>query len=222
MVAYKHLLAAAIDCPDSLGKIVCVGRNYAEHARELNNPLPKQPLLFIKPATAAAPMSEPIAIPRGLGSCHHELEMAVLIGAELNADTSSTERALEAVVGLGLALDLTLRDLQTSLKEKSHPWERAKAFDGSCPLSPFVPAAGVDIQALPLQLHRNGNLQQSGNTADMLFDVGTLLLEISRCFRLLPGDVVLTGTPAGVGPLEAGDTLQASLGTLLSLETRVL
>jgi 2-keto-4-pentenoate hydratase/2-oxohepta-3-ene-1,7-dioic acid hydratase in catechol pathway len=217
---YRHQLAADINCCDQLGKIVCVGRNYAEHARELNNPIPKQPLLFIKPATAAVNMNEPLLIPAGQGACHHELEMAVLIAAPLT--NASAEQAKAAIAGIGLALDLTLREVQEQLKQKGQPWERAKAFDGACPLSPFVSAVGVDLQRLPLQLLRNGDLQQSGNSADMLFTVLDLLVEISRCFSLMPGDVVLTGTPAGVGPLQSGDQLIARLGDVLSIETRVL
>jgi 2-keto-4-pentenoate hydratase/2-oxohepta-3-ene-1,7-dioic acid hydratase in catechol pathway len=205
--------------PDSLTKIVCVGRNYAEHARELNNPVPQQPLLFIKPATAAVSMLEPITIPKGQGACHHELEMSVLVAEPLTNATLAQARS--AVVGIGLALDLTLRDLQDVLKQKGHPWERAKAFDGACPLSPFVSVKGVHLQQLSLELFLNGQRQQVGNTADMLFPVYELLVEISRCFSLLPGDVVLTGTPAGVGPLVAGDKLRARLSDLINVETVV-
>ncbi len=205
---------------NNLGKIVCVGRNYADHAKELNNPVPKQPLLFIKPATAAVSMLEPIVIPKDQGSCHHELEMSVLIGEPLHC--APVDGVSSAIAGIGLALDLTLRDLQDSLKQQGHPWERAKAFDGACPLSAFASAEGMSLQNLTLTLHRNGQLQQAGNTAQMLFPVVELLAQISHCFTLLPGDVVLTGTPAGVGPLEAGDQLQACLGDLLKVETVVV
>ena len=121
--------------------------------------------------------------------------------------------------GVGLGLDLTLRDLQTELKSKGHPWERAKAFDGSCPLTDFVPIAAIhrDIQALELQLWRNGQLQQQGNTRDMLFPVTALLAEISATFTLLPGDLVMTGTPAGVGPLSSGDRLELKLDDYLAV-----
>lgn len=220
MQTYSHQLASDILCTDQLGKIVCVGRNYADHAKELNNPVPKQPLLFIKPATAAVSMYQPIAIPQNLGACHHELEMAILIGEPL---TQASEQQVEkAVVGIALGLDLTLRDVQDELKAKGQPWERAKAFDGSCPLSAFIEADGVDLQALDIQLEINGVLKQSGNTGGMLFSVVTLLQEISRSFTLLPGDVVLTGTPAGVGPLQNGDRLKASLGDLITIETTVI
>lgn len=206
---YEHRLAAGIDCPKTLGKIVCVGRNYADHARELNNPVPESPLLFIKPATAAVDFLQPIVLPKGQDECHHELEMAVLIGERLK--DVSAEQARSGVAGVGLALDLTLRGLQSRLKEKGHPWERAKAFDGSCPLSEFVAVEGYDLQGFDLRLVKNGKMQQAGCTGDMLFATTDLLSEISRSFTLLPGDVVLTGTPAGVGPLSGGDTLGACL-----------
>lgn len=214
---YEHQLAAGINCPKTLGKIVCVGRNYADHAKELNNPLPESPLLFIKPATAAVSFLDPLVIRREQDECHHELEVAILIGAPLKS--ADIEQARSAVAGIGLALDLTLRGLQSQLKKKGHPWERAKAFDGSCPLSSFVDANDCDLQSLNFKLIKNGAVQQAGCTADMLFGILDLLQEISQSFTLLPGDVVLTGTPAGVGPLSKGDTLEASLampdGTVL-------
>lgn len=220
MGLYQHRLGDNQIFPGAeRAKIVCVGRNYAAHAQELNNPLPQQPLLFIKPATALAVLEEPIELPPLPGRCDHELEIALLIGQPLCR--ASEAQCLAAVVGVGLALDLTLRDLQQTLKDKGHPWERAKAFDGACPLSRFVPAQGLDFSALALRLVRNGQLQQQGSSADMLFPVATLLADISHSFTLLPGDVVLTGTPAGVGPLQPGDTLEASLGELLQITTRV-
>ena len=207
-----------------LGKIVCVGRNYAAHAAELNNPLPAAPILFIKPATAAAPLAQPVQLPRDRGAVHHEVELALLIGAELrDAEPAQT---LAAIAGIGIALDLTLRDVQDQLKKEGHPWERAKAFDGAYPVSDFVSAGGRDLQNLTVQLWRNGALQQDGNTSQMLFPVAALLAEISRNFTLRPGDVVSTGTPAGVGPLNSGDTLTAVLAApdgaaLLQVETPV-
>lgn len=202
------------------GKIVCVGRNYAAHAKELNNPVPEQPLLFIKPASALAALEAPIALPQGKGECHHELEVALLIGSTLSQ--AKPEDCLAAIAGYGLALDLTLRELQSELKAKGHPWERAKAFDGACPLSAFVPAASVsNWRELRFELHRNGERQQSGHCSDMLFPIDLLLADISQSFTLQPGDIVLTGTPAGVGPLQNGDTLTCQLDKLLSVTTEV-
>jgi len=211
--------------PHALGKIICVGRNYAAHAAELNNPLPTAPLLFMKPASAAAKLDRPLHLPSGQGAVHHELEMAILLGAPLrNAEHAEI---VNAIAGVGVALDLTLREVQDQLKRDGHPWERAKAFDGAYPLSGFVAASGLDLQNLTLQLWRNGALQQNGNTGQMLFTALDLIAEISRSFSLQAGDVISTGTPAGVGPLVSGDELVATLGVkepgdLLKIATRVL
>lgn len=190
-------------------KVVCVGRNYAEHAAELNNPIPDTPLLFMKPATALVPFEEPIPVSHHNSSLHFELELAVLLGQPLkHADKAS---ALDAIDGIGLALDLTLRDVQQQLKAQGHPWELAKAFDGSCPISQFVPADGLNLTDLEFTLERNGTLQQHGHTKHMLSPILDVLVYASQHFTLSPGDIVLTGTPAGVGPLHAGDTLTARL-----------
>lgn len=203
-----------------VGKIICVGRNYAEHAKELNNPIPSQPILFFKPESAVVDMGQAIAIPQQQGSVHHELEIALLIGEEISAADSSN--AEKAIVAVGLGLDLTLRDVQATLKEKGHPWERAKAFDGSCPLSAFIATEKItDWKDIPLQLTRNNKIQQQGNSADMLFPIVELVAHISQFFTLKPGDVVLTGTPAGVGPLQSGDQLRATLGDLIDVQTTV-
>ena len=196
--------------PHALGKIVCVGRNYAEHAKELNNPVPKAPILFIKPASSAVPMAGNISVPEDQGSVHHELEIAILIGEQLS---SATEEEVDgAIAGIGLALDLTLRDVQSELKEKGHPWERAKAFDGACPLSEFIEANEfIDLNSIELKLTKNDEVQQQGSSSQMLFPILPLIAEMSRHFTLNPGDVVITGTPAGVGPIEAGDSLVAEL-----------
>ncbi|MFP5383935.1 MAG: fumarylacetoacetate hydrolase family protein, partial [Gammaproteobacteria bacterium] len=135
-MSYQHHFADGMASNLPMGKVVCVGRNYAEHAKELGNAVPAEPILFIKPATAVVSMSEPVVVPRGFGSCHFETEIAVLVGSTLrHADEA---QAAEAVHGVGLALDLTLRDVQDALKAKGLPWEKAKAFDGACPLSAFV------------------------------------------------------------------------------------
>ena len=203
-----------------VGKVVCVGRNYADHAKELDNPVPTEPILFIKPATSITAFAEGIQLPGFGGACHFETELALLIGSQLSE--ASAEDALAAVAGVGLALDLTLRELQSQLKEKGHPWEKSKAFDGSCPLSPFVPAEQVvDWRAIELTMRCNGELRQQGSSAEMITPVDSLLAYISRYFTLHPGDVVLTGTPAGVGALQSGDSVTATLTDLLTVETRV-
>ena len=213
--------------PHELGKIVCVGRNYAAHAKELNNPIPSEPILFIKPASSAVDLSPSFSIPENQGSVHHELEIAILIGQPLvKADE---DEVAAAIAGIGLGLDLTLRDVQAILKEKGHPWERAKSFDGACPLTGFVSVAQFsegDWQSIGLKLEKNGQLQQQGSSADMLFAILPLIAHMSEHFSLQPGDVILTGTPAGVGPLEIGDDLSAelSLGNkiLLTSESTVV
>lgn len=214
-MSYQHtwIDGSAIDLP--AGKVVCVGRNYADHAKELGNAVPDAPILFIKPASALTPFNDQIQIPTGLGEVHHEIEMAVLIGDKLSRATA--KEVQWSIAGYGLALDLTLRDIQTTLKEKGHPWERAKAFDGACPVSGFVDARGVSVrQTLDISLAINGELRQQGNTAQMLFPTFELIAHMSESFTLEPGDLILTGTPAGVGPLQHGDKLEAKLGNLLS------
>ncbi|GHA98222.1 fumarylacetoacetate hydrolase family protein [Modicisalibacter luteus] len=193
-----------------LGKIVCVGRNYAEHAKELNNPVPSAPILFIKPATSATVLEETIEAPFARGDVHFEAELALLIGETLKDVTP--EAAGRAVVGLGVAMDLTLRDVQSRLKEKGHPWEIAKGFDGACPLSSFaVLRDAPDWRNLQFSLDIDGERRQTGNSGDMLFAVPELLAEMSQHFTLAPGDVVLTGTPAGVGPLPRNAELHFTL-----------
>lgn len=191
----------------AVGKIVCVARNYAEHARELGNPVPEQAVLFIKPASSI-PGDDTIVIPPYARECHHEIELAVLIGRTGKAIPAG--EALNHVAGYGVALDMTLRDVQAGLKAKGLPWEIAKAFDTSCPLSAFVPADQVaDPQQLHLKLTVNGELRQDGTTAMMLRTVAQLISEASGYFTLEAGDILLTGTPAGVGPVQSGDHMEA-------------
>lgn len=215
---YQHRFLDGSTADFPVGKVVCVGRNYAAHAKELNNPIPTEPMLFIKPASSVVPISSPFALPQNLGVTHFETEMSILIGKRLQK--ASEEEALTAIHGVGLALDLTLRELQDKLKEKGHPWEKAKSFDGACPLSDFVsPEKIPDLQDVQLTLTVNGEIRQNGNSADMLTPVLQLLSYISQYFTLQPGDVVLTGTPAGVGPVSAGDQLKVTLNNLLTIHT---
>ncbi|MCW4153801.1 fumarylacetoacetate hydrolase family protein [Halomonas sp. 18H] len=203
-----------------LGKVVCVGRNYAEHAREMDAPVLDEPLLFIKPATSAVNLEGCIAAPFERGQVHYETELALLIGEPLS--NVAPDLAEQAIVGIGLALDLTLRDVQTRLKGQGQPWEIAKGFDGACPLSAFLPLSEApNWSALEFTLEVNGESRQHGLGADMLFSVPVLVAEMSRHFTLLPGDVILTGTPAGVGELPRGATLSLSLTGGLAVEARV-
>jgi 2-keto-4-pentenoate hydratase/2-oxohepta-3-ene-1,7-dioic acid hydratase in catechol pathway len=203
------------------GKVVCVGRNYVEHAKELNNPIPSEPILFMKPSSALWPLELPIQLPNYANDCQHEIEIAILIGKKLvNAKVDESEAA---IAGYGLALDLTLRDIQLRLKQQGYPWERAKAFDGSCPMSPFImPERIKPLLPCDFSLYINGKIRQQGSMAQMLWPVAELLAHISQIFTLLPGDVVLTGTPAGVGPLQAGDRLLLNLADRYEFTSQVI
>lgn len=216
---HRWIDGSEMDLP--VGKIVCVGRNYAEHARELGNEVPDSPLLFMKGANALCTLHEPLALPEGQGEVHHEVEMVVMIGKPLSRETD-LDKIRYSIAAYGIGLDLTLRDVQTRLKEKGQPWERAKAFDGACPLSPFVPADKLPKDNIHFTLDINGQRQQTGDTRDMLNPIVPLIAHMSSQFTLRPGDVVLTGTPKGVGPLESGQTLSLELEDLLFVETTVV
>lgn len=217
---YQHLDNKQQPIGLPVGKAVCVGRNYLAHIQELNNEVPEQPLLFIKPATSMVPFADDIVVPVVQGPCHHELELALLIGKPIRG--VSEQQAMQGVWGIGLALDLTLREVQDQLKAKGQPWERAKAFDGSCPLSGFVPLGQLpQPQRLQFQLEVNGQVRQKGDAGLMIHSMAALVAEVSRYFTLQPGDLVLTGTPSGVGPLQPGDKLRASMGSLLAAQAQV-
>ncbi len=206
-------------------KVVCVGKNYAAHAAEMNTPVPTEPLLFIKPWTALSELSGDLSIPSDKGSVHHELEIAFVVGETL---TNATEEAVrQGISGIGLALDLTLRDVQTSLKEKGFPWEKCKGFDASCPIKVLPMTGGaIDFDAIKFSLIRNGKLQQEGISKQMVFSPLPLISYMSNWFTLNEGDIILTGTPEGVGPLESGDELVSSLSIagkdLMQIESKVL
>ncbi len=203
------------------GKVVCVGLNYRDHVKEMDSQVAEEPVIFLKPSSALVPLEEPVAIPVEFGACHHEVEMSVLIGEPLGDCTE--KEAAEAIIGVGVALDLTLRDLQNQFKQKGHPWDKAKGFDGACPASAFVDRAQVDdLQNLALRLTINGEVKQVSNTSHMITPVLPLIAYISRYFTLMPGDIVLTGTPAGVGPLSPGDNLIVELVDVVSVTTNVM
>lgn len=208
------------DYREPVSKIVCVGRNYAAHARELDNPVPTQPLLFIKPPSTLQDLHEHIDLPADRGPVHYETEVALLIGSQLCR--ASQDSAMDAVIGVGLALDLTLRERQSELKENGYPWEIAKAFDGACPLSRFVAPETLPMpDRFRFTLSIDGEERQHGDTAEMLKPMPALLAYMSQHFTLWPGDVVLTGTPAGVGVLEPGQSLELALESQLRIESRV-
>lgn len=202
-----------------VGKVVCVGRNYAEHAKELDNPIPDEPVLFIKPATSLADFAAPLEIPDQ--DCHYEAELAFLIGKQLTAVDQLA--AKQGIAGMALALDLTKRGLQSKLKEKSLPWELAKSFDGACPITPFVPVEqSLDFTSLLYEFELEGDVVQRGDSAAMLNPVVALIAHISQHFTLMPGDIVLTGTPKGVGELKRGQSMTLSLNGHFSISSVTL
>jgi len=199
-----------IDYQQVSNKVICVGKNYADHAKEMNSAIPSEPLLFLKPWTAVTPLNGELSIPHNKGQVHHELEIAYVIGETLvNASESSVQ---QSIVGIGLALDLTLREVQGVLKEKSFPWDKCKGFDLSCPITCVsIKGLAVDYDNVGIRLIKNGQLQQQGNSSDMIFKTIQLISYMSSWFTLNAGDIILTGTPAGVGPIQSGDQLSSSL-----------
>ncbi|MCX7059414.1 MAG: fumarylacetoacetate hydrolase family protein [Gammaproteobacteria bacterium] len=190
-----------------INRIFCIGKNYAEHVEELAH-LGYKPdgecVVFMKPASAAVAVGDPIPLPKGRGSIHHEAELVVMLtggGSDIPVD-----EALGTIAGITLGLDLTLRDLQTELKNKGKPWELSKSFDGSAPLGDFKPYLEQDLQALEFTLLVNGELRQHGRTAEMLYPVAQQIAILSQTWSLEPGDVIFTGTPKGVAELKPGDT----------------
>ncbi|KAA9001773.1 fumarylacetoacetate hydrolase family protein [Affinibrenneria salicis] len=218
MYQHRDWQGALLDFP--VNKVVCVGSNYAAHIQEMGSATPVEPVLFIKPETALCDLRQPVAIPKNLGSVHHEVELAVLIGTPLKQ--ANEERVARAIAGYGVALDLTLRDLQATLKKAGQPWERAKGFDGSCPISGFIPVAEFgDPQQTDLGVKVNDEVRQQGNTRDMITPILPLIAYMSRFFTLRAGDIILTGTPQGVGPIQSGDMLKITLNDK-TLNTRII
>jgi len=204
-----------------IGKILCIGRNYAEHIRELGNEPPEAPVVFMKPASSVVFDGGTVVIPPYSADCHHEAELALLIGK--TGKNIPEREAADYLAGFGVAIDLTLRDVQAELKKKGLPWDIAKGFDTACPLSTFAAPEQVgNPQALPIRLSVNGSLRQDGNTAMMIHSIPKIVSYLSEIFTLEPGDVILTGTPAGVGPLKSGDDVIAEIPSVASIRVRVL
>lgn len=196
-----------------VGKIVCVGRNYAEHAKEMKSDIPESPVIFLKPPTAIIANGGRVLIPAISKDVHHEVEMTVLIGE--GGKNIPRDRALKHVAGYGIGLDMTLRDVQAEAKRKSLPWTLSKGFDTSAPLSEFVPASSVgDPHNLNVALSVNGSIRQQSNTRHFIFKVDHLIAFISQVISLERGDVLYTGTPEGVAQVISGDKLEARLTNL--------
>lgn len=186
--------------------ILCVGKNYAKHADEMGDDRPTEPIWFLKPENSIT--KHWIDIPEGIGEVHHEVELAVRIGAS------------GAVSAFTVALDMTARDLQTAAKKAGKPWAQAKGFDTFLPLGDWVAVSGVDLQNLRLRCWVDDELRQDGNTRDMTWPVSELLAEAAKWITLQPGDVLLTGTPAGVGPVRPGQVVRAEIQHHVALEVQ--
>ena len=191
-------------------KIFCIGRNYAEHAKELNNAVPTKPLIFMKPPTALLLDEKPFYYPDFTNNLHHELEIVLKISK--NGKAIEPEFAHRYYEQIALGIDFTARDLQDELKAKGQPWEVAKAFDNSAVLGNFRPLSHYDASDIKFHLTKNGTPVQVGTTADLIFSFDTLIAYISKFFTLQQGDLIYTGTPAGVGPVKVGDVLEGYLG----------
>jgi len=210
-MSYQHQYVDGTRIHFPVGKAVCIGRNYAEHAKELDNPIPTEPLLFIKPGSCVVALEGGFTIPQDRGSVHYEAEIVVLIGKPLTK-SPTREEVLDAISGFAPGLDLTLRDVQSKLKEKGLPWELAKSFDGAAVIAPFVPAETYpDLTDIDIRLTINGEVKQDGNSKLMLNPIVPMIQHIASHFSLQAGDIIMTGTPAGVGPFKAGDDLVLEL-----------
>lgn len=199
-------------------KLVCIGRNYVAHAQELNNEVPGEPLIFIKPSTALN-TSAVLTIPDFTDNLHYELELVLKISEKAKKVSESDARQYYDQIALGI--DFTARDIQDKCKDKGHPWEKAKAFDNSASVSVFRNFRDYKADDINFRLEKNGEVVQNGNSHLMIFNFDKLISEASRFFTLEPGDLLYTGTPAGVGPVHGGDELKAYLNGELLLKVKI-
>jgi 2-keto-4-pentenoate hydratase/2-oxohepta-3-ene-1,7-dioic acid hydratase in catechol pathway len=210
------LASARLLAPATPTKVVGIGRNYADHARERGKPLPSEPLLFLKPPSAVVGPGAPIRVPGWAGRVEHEAELAVVIGREA-ADLPAPEGALDHVFGATCVNDVTARELQ----ERDVQFSRAKGFDTFCPVGPCL-ATGLDLGRLRVRAFVNGEPRQDGRTDDLVFPVAHLVWYVSRVMTLVPGDIISTGTPAGVGPLRPGDVAEVEVEGVGTLRNPVI
>jgi fumarylpyruvate hydrolase len=203
-------------------RVFCIGRNYAEHAREMGATVDTSaPMFFSKPADAVVADGADVPYPSATSDLHHEVEMVVALkagGRDLDA-----AQAAQGIFGYGVGLDLTRRDLQAAAKAKGHPWDVAKAFDASAPVSALMPADAVSLRpSTRIRLEVNGQLRQEGSLGDMLHGVADIIVALSKLFELKPGDLIFTGTPAGVAALQRGDRFRAELQDVAVLEGQIV
>lgn len=188
-------------------KIFCIGRNYIDHAKELSNPVPTEPMIFMKPPTALVVNNKPFYYPNFSNDLHHEGEIVLRICK--NGRSVQPEFASRYYDAVAFGIDFTARDLQSKLKQKGHPWEIAKGFDHSAPLSKWVPLEELkNPKDIHFQLKKNGEVVQDGHTRDLIFSFDTLIVYLSQFFTLQKSDMIFTGTPAGVGPVQIDDVLE--------------
>ncbi len=201
-------------------KIICIGRNYAKHIEELQNEVPSEPVVFLKPPSSLVPHNGQIVLPPQSSDVHHEVELVAVIGRK--GRNIAEAEALDYVRGYAVGLDMTARDVQARAKAKGLPWSVAKGFDTFAPLGPIAPASAVtDPQDLAVTLRVNGTVRQQGHTSMMLYPLAVLIAHVSGIFTLEPGDLLYTGTPVGVGPVEVGDVLEAQVTGLPPLHVTV-
>jgi acylpyruvate hydrolase len=201
-------------------KIICIGRNYAEHAKELKNDVPTEPVFFMKPDTALLKDGEPFYFPEFTKDLHHEIEIVLKINkVGKHIDKQFAHKYYDEI---GLGIDFTARDLQTIAKEKGLPWEKAKAFDNSAPIGKFVSKSQfLNLNDINFELKINGHTKQIGNTKDLLFSFDAIIAYVSQFVTLKVGDLIYTGTPQGVGPVKIGDKLQGFINNELYLEFEI-
>lgn len=199
-------------------KIICIGRNYIDHAKELNNPVPSEPVFFLKPDTALLRNNAPFFYPAFSKDVHYEVELVIKISKVGRSIGEKFASRYYSEVGLGI--DFTARDLQQRCKERGLPWEMAKAFDFSAPLSSaFLPIDNFEsVSSIPFSLLKNGEVVQQGNSSEMIFSVDRIISYVSQFFTLKIGDLIYTGTPAGVGPVQINDRLQGYIGDTLMFD----
>ena len=201
-------------------KIICIGRNYSDHAKEMKSELPSKPIFFLKPDTALLPKKMPFFFPEFTKDLHHELELVVRI-SRLGKHIP-VERAHTYYDEVGLGIDFTARDLQAECKAKGLPWEIAKAFEHSAPVSEnFISLDKMNLADTSFELKKNGNTVQVGHVQDMIFSIDQIIAYVSQFMTLKIGDLIFTGTPAGVGPVQIGDTLEGFLNGERLLEVKI-
>jgi 2-keto-4-pentenoate hydratase/2-oxohepta-3-ene-1,7-dioic acid hydratase in catechol pathway len=197
-------------------KIVCIGKNYAKHAAEMDSDVPEEPMIFLKPSSSLVDENGSIVIPAMSADVHHEVELVVLVGKK--GRHIPEQEAMSYIAGYAVGLDMTARDLQAKAKKAGAPWSVAKGFDTFAAVGSFAGVDAVeDVHNVDIRLTINGTTRQDGNTRDMVFKLPTLIAYASRIFTLEPGDLLFTGTPEGVGPVLEGDTLTASIAGLPTL-----